>query len=124
MLSQTIVTFAMVSLAWMFFRGESVRQSLDLIRQMIGVYNPWILTDGSLFTLGLDAKEWNVLLIGIAFLLIVDIFRYKKVDLVSFFMEQNLWFRWILFYVGIIIVVLFGVYGARYNAAGFIYFQF
>jgi len=39
-------------------------------------------------------------------------------------MKQNLWFRWLVFYVGVIAVVLFGVYGAQYNAAGFIYFQF
>jgi len=58
------------------------------------------------------------------FLLVVDACRYKKIPLVDLFMEQNLWFRWLIFYVVIMAVVLFGVYGAQYDATQFIYFQF
>ena len=121
---QTGCTFALVTLAWMFFRGESVRQAVDLIYNMISEWNVWVLTDGSLFTLGLDAKEWNVLLAAGAFLFIVDLIRYKGINPVEVFMEQNLWFRWILFYVGIFVILIFGVYGAQYDASRFIYFQF
>lgn len=121
---QVVCTFTMVTIAWIFFRGESVSQAVDLVKSIFCEFNPWVLTDGSLYTLGLDAKEWNVLFFSILFLMAVDVFRYKKVDLVELFMKQNLWFRWILFYVGIFAVVLFGVYGAQYDAAKFIYFQF
>ena len=121
---QTFCTFCLVTLAWMFFRGESVRQTVDLIKNMLSIWNPWVLSDGSLFALGLDAKEWNVLLLGGAFLMIVDLLRYKGVDLVEIFMKQNLWFRWLLFYVGIFVIIIFGVYGAQYDASRFIYFQF
>lgn len=121
---QVKFTFIVVTVAWMFFRGESVHQTVVLIKNMVTVYNPWVLTDGSLFTLGLDAKEWNVMLVSILILVIIDICRYKKIDLVALFMKQNLWFRWAFFYVGIMAVVLLGVYGPQYNAAQFIYFQF
>ena len=121
---QVVFTFLLVTLAWMFFRGEDIYQAVALIKNMVTVYNPWVLTDGSLFTLGLDAKEWNVMLVSIGILAIVDICKYKKIDLVAIFMKQNLWFRWLFFYAGIMAVVLFGVYGPQYNAAQFIYFQF
>lgn len=121
---QTGFTFCLVTLAWMFFRGESVRQTVDLIRNMLTTWNPWVLSDGSLFTLGLDAKEWNVLLASSTFLMIVDILRYKGVNLTEIFMKQNLWFRWVVFYVGIFVIIIFGVYGAQYDASRFIYFQF
>ncbi len=121
---QITCTFSMVTVAWMFFRGQSVHQTILLLKNMVTVYNPWVLTDGSLFTLGLDAKEWNVMLVSILILLLVDMCKYKKLDLVALFMKQNLWFRWLFFYAGIMAVVLFGVYGPQYNAAQFIYFQF
>lgn len=121
---QVVFTFFLVTVLWMFFRGESVHQTVMLIKNMVTVYNPWILTDGSLFTLGLDAKEWNVMLVSLLILAVLDICKYKKIDLVTIFMKQNLWFRWIFFYAGIMAVVLFGVYGPQYNAAQFIYFQF
>lgn len=121
---QVVFTFGIVTVLWMFFRGESVHQTVVLIKNMVTVYNPWVLTDGSLFTLGLDAKEWNVMLVSILLLTVIDICKYKKIDLVAIFMKQNLWFRWLFFYAGIMAVVLFGVYGPQYNAAQFIYFQF
>lgn len=121
---RVICTFSLVSLAWVFFRAESIGQAVDLIQNMFSTYNPWVLTDGSLFALGLDAKEWNVLLVSILFLIVVDVCRYKKVPLMDIFMKQNLWFRWLAFYAAIMAVVLFGVYGAQYDAAQFIYFQF
>ena len=120
---QITFTFMMVTGLWMFFRGENVHQTIRLIRQML-TYNPWVLTDGSLFNLGLDAKEWNVMLTSLLVLGIIDICKYKKIDLVNIFMQQNLWFRWLFFYAGIMAVVVFGVYGPQYNAAQFIYFQF
>lgn len=121
---QMFFTFFLVTVLWMFFRGESVHQTLVLLKNMVTVYNPWVLTDGSLFTLGLDAKEWNVMLVSIGILMLIDVCKYKKIDLVAVFMKQNLWFRWGFFYLGIMAVVLFGVYGPQYNAAQFIYFQF
>ncbi len=117
-------TFSLVSFAWVFFRGESIRQSIDILLNVFREYNPWVLTNGSLFTHGLDAKEWNVLLVFLLFLIVTDVLKYCKINLVELFMKQNLWFRWLVFYVGIMAVVLFGVYGPQYDAAQFIYFQF
>ena len=117
-------TFSLVSLAWVFFRGESIRQSVDILFNAFREYNPWVLTDGSLFAYGLDAKEWNVLLVALLFLIVTDVLRYCKINLTELFMKQNLWFRWLVFYIGIMAVVLFGVYGPQYDAAQFIYFQF
>lgn len=119
-----LCTFSLVSVAWIFFRGESIRQSVDIFCNIFREYNPWVLTNGSIFELGLDAKEWNVLLVALLFLVVADCLRYCKMNLVELFMKQNLWFRWIIFYIGIMAVVLFGVYGPQYDAAQFIYFQF
>lgn len=119
-----ICTFTVVSLAWVFFRAESVYQAVSILVNLFTEYNPWVFTDGSLFTLGLDAKEWNVLIVSVSFLALVDILRYCKINLMELFMKQNLWFKWLVFYIGIMAVVIFGVYGPEYDAAQFIYFQF
>lgn len=123
-LFRMLLTFALVTVIWVFFRGPSVRQCVDMIGNMFGTWNPWVLFDGTLLSLGLDGKEWNVLLVAILFLAIVECFVYKKVSLVKVFGEQNLMFQLLFFYIGIIAVVVFGVYGPVYNASQFIYFQF
>lgn len=117
-------TFSTVTLAWVFFRAMSIKQALLFIKSIFCEFNPWILTEETIFYLGLDAKDWNVLLVSIFVLLLIDILRYNKVRLSSLFMKQNLWFRWFAFYAGIIAIVVFGIYGSEYDASKFIYFQF
>ena len=123
-LAQTIITFVLVTFAWVIFRALSIRQAMDMILGMFKDFNPWVLFDKSLYALGLDEKDFHVLMLAVLFMLIIDILRYKKVRLVKIFMEQNLWFRWLVFHVGIIAILIFGIYGAKYDAAQFIYFQF
>lgn len=116
--------FAAVSVIWIFFRAEAVSQAVILLRSMVSVWNPWVLFDGSLLTLGLDGKDWNVLLLAMALLFAVDLLRVKKVSLPELYVKQNLVFRWLVILAGVCSVLVFGIYGADYNAARFIYFQF
>lgn len=115
--------FSAVSIIWIFFRVEAVSQAFVLLRNM-AVWNPWVLFDGSLLKLGLDGKDWNVLFAGLALLLGVDLLRMKKISLPQLYVRQNLVFRWLVVLAGVCAVLLFGAYGAEYNAAQFIYFQF
>ncbi len=123
-LFQMLVTFVLVTLAWVFFRAESVGQAVHIIKNMFTAWNPWVLFDGMLLGIGLDSKDWNVLLVTILLLFVVEWFKYNKVSLVEVFAKQNLLFQWLFFYISILAVVVFGVYGPAYNAAQFIYFQF
>lgn len=116
--------FAAVSVIWIFFRVEAVSQALILLKSMVSVWNPWVLFDGSLLTLGLDGKDWNILLLALALLFAVDLLRAKKVSLPELYVKQNLAFRWLVILGGVCVVLIFGIYGAEYDAARFIYFQF
>ncbi|MBR6664547.1 MAG: MBOAT family protein [Lachnospiraceae bacterium] len=118
------VTFFLVTIAWVFFRAESIGQALDLIKNMLTVWNPWVLFDDSLLCLGLDGKDWNVLLFALLVMFVTECFQYKKVSLSGKFAEQNLIFQWGFFLVGILFIMVFGIYGPAYSAAQFIYFQF
>lgn len=121
---RVIFTFVLVTFAWVFFRAESLQQGAGIVQSVFKEWNPWVLFDGELMTYGLDTKEWNVLLIAILLVVIVDVLRYKKIRLTEWFLKQNLLFRWLVFYGAIIAVAVLGVYGAGYNATEFIYFQF
>lgn len=116
--------FAAVSVIWIFFRAEALTQALALVKNMAAVWNPWVLFDGSLLELGLDGKDWNVLIAGLVLLLSVDLQRMKKISLAQLYVRQNLVFRWMVILAGICAVLVFGIYGAEYNASRFIYFQF
>lgn len=121
---RVMVNFFLVTLCWIFFRAESINQGLMLIKNMFSGLRLWQLTDDSLLLLGLDAKEMNALILFILILTIVDLLKRRGKNVLDIIMKQNDWFKFALFFFGIISIVLFGVYGKEYDATSFIYFQF
>ena len=95
-----------------------------LIRGMFSEFNPWIITDGTLFSLGLDAADMFVLFAALLVLLLVSTAKYKGVRIRRWLSGQGLWFRYTVYLAGIFCVLIFGIYGATFDAAQFIYFQF
>lgn len=123
-LFEGVVTFVFVCVAWVFFRAESLSQAVDIIVAAFTEFNPWVLTDGTILNLGIDAKGWNILIVSSVFMVVIDILRYKKVALTDWFLKQNIVFRWVTLLAAILFIVLAGVYGPAYDATSFIYFQF
>ncbi len=72
-LYKRIFTFVLAAFMWIFFRAESLRMSLTVIKQMFRNFNPWIFVDGSLYEMGLSNLNWFVLLIALAVCFFVDL---------------------------------------------------
>lgn len=122
---QVVRTFVLADIAWIFFRADSFIDGLSIIKGIITKWNPWALFDKSLYGLGLDEKEVQILIVAILILIIVDISRYiTGKSLEKVLMDQCVWFRWIVFFGLFYMVIMFGRYGAEFEAASFIYFQF
>lgn len=122
---QMVITFFLTDFAWIFFRAGSLRSALEIIRRIAARIDIWTLFDQSIYTWGLDQKEFNVMIFGLVVLLLVDLAKKKsrkRID--EFLAEQCLWFRWGILMVLLFSCAVFGVYGVGYDAGQFIYFQF
>ena len=81
--------------------------------------------NGELYNLGLDRMEMNILVIALVVLLLVDLVRnFKKMHITDFLNGQCIWFRWSVVMLLIAAVLVFGIYGIKFESAQFIYFQF
>ena len=123
-LFQIGLNFFVVTIAWIFFRAATLQQAITMIKNMFTCLNTWVLFDGSLFTLGLDAKDFNVLIVFIAIMIAVDYLRSKKISLTESLGKQNILMQWFVFLAGIWVILILGIYGPGFDAAQFIYFQF
>ncbi len=119
-----VYTFILFTISLVFFRAESTRHAITVFQRAFHGIGLWQFTDGSFLSMGLDAKDLNVLAIFIVFITIVDSYKLKGKDVALSFARQNTWFKFLTLLIGILAVVIFGVYGAEYDAASFIYFQF
>lgn len=117
-------TFLLVDISWIFFRADGMKNALQIIRQMIIVKNPWILFDASLYQCGLGGADFRLMLICICILLFADYCKIKGIQIRQVIIKQDYWFRWLFIAFTVWGILTFGVWGARYDAADFIYFQF
>ncbi len=117
-------TFILVDFTWIFFRAGSMHDALYMIKSIFTVYNPWIFVDDSIYNLGLGQKQFHLLIFCLLILLVADWMKYKKINILDKLLEQEIWFRWPVYIVGILFVLVFGIWGNAYDAQAFVYFQF
>lgn len=123
-LFQTVFTFCLIDFSWIFFRSGSIDLAFQAIDSIFHANNIWILFDDSLFNLGLDYKNFVVMIVSIFVLMVADYLKYHGVVIRDAICRQELWFRWIVFAFGIVTIIIFGIWGSGYDITEFIYFQF
>lgn len=120
-----VTTFVLVDFAWIFFRAENIEQLGLFLNRMFTRFNPWVLFNESLFSYGIDRREWSILAVALLILFVVDLLRYKKkMNLGDFLIKQNLWFQYVVLFLLIALVLVYGEYGINFDSNQFIYFQF
>ena len=76
--------------------------------------------------LGLIPQDYGVLAAASVILLIASIIqeRHPDTDIRHMLDKKPFVFRYVLLYLGVMSIVIFGIYGSGYNAADFVYMQF
>lgn len=123
-LYQVLFTFIVIDISWVFFRAEDIGVAVQMLSSMWNASNASILFDDSLFKLGLDARNFLLMLGSIMILLVGDWFKYRGVCVRELICRQELWFRWLFMIGAVVFIVVFGVWGSGFSEASFIYFQF
>ncbi|SDH59339.1 D-alanyl-lipoteichoic acid acyltransferase DltB, MBOAT superfamily [Pseudobutyrivibrio sp. 49] len=118
---ERLVTFFLVMLAWIIFRVESLTAGLRMIASMFTVRNPWIFSNDSLYSLGLEWKEFYILIVGIVVLICVSVAQEKGYKIRDAVLKSPMLARWFVYICAILVVMIFGTYGWGFDAQDFIY---
>ena len=119
-----LVTFILVDITWIFFRADSIAHAVNVFERIVHMNNPELLANGTLYDLGLNEKNFIVLLLTFIILFLVDIAKYNGIKLREKILQLNIINRWLIILIGIWSVILLGIWGSGYEAVNFIYFQF
>lgn len=118
--------FLLTSFAWIFFRAPSLRDALKFIKGIFACWNPWVLFDRSLYSLGLTREEWSICICiwGMVIILIISCIKENGKRILEGFNAQNIIFRYACYTILFVALLIFGVYGSGYDASTFIYMGF
>ena len=118
------ITFCLVCIGWIFFRADSISDALYMTRSLFLRPNPWILTDGGIFSLGLDVYQLSVAAAAVSILFFVSCAHIYQRSVRSMLLGTNIFFRYTVIFLLLFTVLIFGIYGPGYSESQFIYFQF
>ncbi len=121
---QMLRTFFLCSLGRLFSRAGSATIAAKMFIGSFKDFNPWVLFDGTIFSLGLDLSDFVIIAIMLIVLVVVGVMQEKGMHIRETIAQQNLYFRWMIFLGAIAFLVIYGVYGPGYSATEFIYKQF
>ncbi|WP_296382662.1 MBOAT family O-acyltransferase [Winogradskyella sp.] len=115
------INFVIVCFAWVFFRANSFADSKLIVA---GFFNNNFdaLFGDEIYLIGLQDNEFKLLIFAIIGLVVVERFHRKR-SLVKILNQQALLFRWSVYVLIALFIMIFGVYGDN-NISEFIYFQF
>lgn len=116
-----VVTYFLFILTVIIFRADTLEIGCGMLKSLFTVNNAWVWFNDGLLLLGLNLKEYFVLLISIGILLFVSFKQEKGFSFREFIFDQNIVIRW-FFYIGTVLVIMvFGTYGFGFDAQAFIY---
>lgn len=121
-LFQVLINFTFINITFIFFRAKTFSSAITIIKNAF-YFNPWTITNGSIFNLGLDSKDFLISIIGIILIVTVDIIQRRK-NLQIQFSKQTMVFRWVTYFATVVAILVFGMYGPGYSLQQFIYSQF
>ena len=104
-------TFILVNIGWYFDMGTSLRAALTMIKQSVVSFSFSQFTDGSLLTLGLEARDYVIILVGCIVVFIISVLKEKGINIRESIASKNIVIRWTLYYVLILVIIMFGYTG-------------
>lgn len=116
-----IVVFALVSLAWIFFRSPDMKSAAWAVMKIFTGFGGFKLGYSDF---GIDYGNAIVLVCAVALQILVSLLSEKKGEAAEGIEKMVFPIRWTVYLILIFAVLIFGIYGPGFEASQFIYFQF
>ena len=116
--AKALLTFIVIDATWLLFRAHALSTALHMAERMIRC-----AADAPMAT-GFTFPQALVLVVGLAALGALDALHERGRTLTAWLDRRPAALRMALMLLGVLLVVIFGVWGTNYDAQAFIYFQF
>ncbi len=121
---QIVRTILLMSAIRMFDCYRDVSTTFRMLGSIFTDFRLSVFTDGTLLKLGLNAFDYLILALGLAIVLGVSIFKYRKGSVREYLYTKPLLLYYHVAAMLFVLILVFGAYGVGYDSSQFIYNQF
>lgn len=122
-LFQMTRTFLLFSFGRLITVSGDLTVVVEVLKKFVVDSRVWELVDGTIYMMGLDMINFQLLLLCIGILWIVGIIQ-EKIRIRESIAKWNFVFRCLFYCLAIWSVMIFGLYGPDYDAKAFLYMNF
>lgn len=119
-----VCTFILVDFSWIFFRASGIGNAVQIIKKMLSATDIHVLFDNTIHFMILERKNVWLMFLSILILIVVDVCHCKEIHFRELLAKQHMVIRWAFYWVFLMTILIFGVWGPNYSQSAFIYFQF
>ena len=123
-LFQMTRTFVLFMIGGTSTRYSEVSKAWVALGKLFTEFHPEGFFDGSLYSCGLDRPNFLLGIVCVFILWGTDVLHEHSGSVRALIAQNNLLFRWVIYYALFFAVLIFGIYGPGYDASSFIYMQF
>jgi D-alanyl-lipoteichoic acid acyltransferase DltB (MBOAT superfamily) len=105
-------------------RAGTIPVAIGIFKNIFAEFNIWVFFDQSLYGYGLDRANFWMAILSLIILLFVDLAKERGVSIRERISNVNIVCRWMIYYIALFSIIIFGIYGTGYSASSFIYMNF
>lgn len=117
-------TFTILVFGRILIKAADLQGAGKFLRRIFAETNPYALFDGTVYQFGMDYKNVYLMYACIILVIVIDILHEKGVHFRELLMRQGIVFRYIIYYIAVFSIIVFGIYGPEFHSADFIYQAF
>lgn len=121
---QIIRTCILVCIGELFFRAEGLKAGLTMFGRIVTNFTLTTVKDRSIFTMGVDFKDYIVLIFTALLIFVISLLQEKGVHIRQSIGKRNIIIQFIIYYALILFIIIFGGYGLGYIPVDPIYANF
>ena len=111
---QLVRTFILVCIGELFFHANGLWAGLQMFGRILTTTSLASFQDGTLFSQGLDAQDFIIVLLSLGIVLWVSIQKERQVSIRQMIAAKPIPIRWACYYALILMIIIFGAYGYGY----------
>lgn len=121
---QMLRTFVIVNFGMLIFRADSLRRVLYMTKKIILHQDFSVLKIGAANGVGLDIKDYIIILVGTLVIFAVGVINEKNISIRDKILGFKFPVRFILLLLFILLIIFIGAYGTNYGVQDLIYANF
>lgn len=125
-LFQMARTFIIVLIGYYFDIAASCGEALQMLKRSVTDFHIRDIKNMEVIhSFGLGLLDYAIMAVGAFTILVVSILQETtQASIRETLDKQNFWFQWAVMLIGILCILLWGVYGPGFDVAEFVYMQF